>query len=489
MVIKDKEEYFLSYLEDTSNVRGSASILYIPESILELQAIIRDCFIKKIPLTCSAARTGTTAGCVPFEGAILSLEKINKIINIDPEHGVATVEAGLSLADLEKALNKLGLTLKAKPTEPLALVGGIVSTGASGTRSFRYGSIRNYIKRLEVFLSDGTLLNITRGKFFAKQRKFSFSLSKKNYLFPLPAYTMPYVKNQAGYFIKDNMDLIDLFIGSEGTLGVIAKVEISVQFLAEETFDGVVFFNKESDGFNFIERIRKILNPDNLYPTSLEFFDANSLNFIKYNYSHIPLFGCAVYFEQEAGHKNKDKLINIWADAIKYCSGSLDNIWFGDTPLARNKIYEFRHMLPQTINEFLRKYHQTKLSTDIAVPPDNFKEMYYFYKSIADGINVDYVNFGHIGENHLHFNFLPRTDSSHHKAQNILRKFAMKTVSLGGTISAEHGIGKIKRQYLEIMYGEKSIREMALLKKYFDPYFILGRDNIFRKDILEKGKI
>ena len=486
MVIKDKRSDILTYLEDTSNIKGNASSLYIPQNTEELKEIIKEASDKEITLTLQGARTGTTGGCVPLEGNIISTESLNKIIDINPRSKEVRLEPGVTLKDLENELNKLSLTFKAQPTESLAFIGGAVSTCASGTRGFRYGSIRNYIKELNVILANGSLIRIKRGEISAKRREFSFSLDDKDFNFNLPAYNMPSVKTQAGYFIKDNMDLIDLFIGSEGTLGAVTQLTISVQNISSEIFDMVVFFKKETDALLFVDKIHRMKQNHKLTPSSLEFFDNNSLNFLKVHYSNILPSHYAVYLEQEAENNDKDKLIDLWGEIIESCGASSDKVWFADTKSERKKIYEFRHKLPELINEFLRNKRQTKLSTDIAVPSRNFKAMYSFYKETAKDVGINYVNFGHIGENHLHFNFLPLNNAEHEKANLAILKFAKKAVSLGGTVSAEHGIGKIKKPLLEIMYNKRHIEEMAVLKKYFDPLCILGINNIFEKELLKR---
>ena len=486
MVIRNKKNDILAYLEDTSNIKGSASSLYIPRNPEELKEIIKEASDKKIALTLQGARTGTTGGCVPLEGSAISTEGLNRIIDINHKAKEARLEPGVTLKDLESELNKFGLSFKAQPTESLAFTGGAVSTCASGTRGFRYGSIRNYIKELSIILANGSLIRIKRGEISARKRKFSFSLDDKSFHFNLPAYNMPSVKTQAGYFIKDDMDLIDLFIGSEGTLGAVTELTISVQNVSSEIFDMVVFFKKEADALSFVDRIHEMKQNHKLTPSSLEFFDANALDFLKTNYSHILPSHYAVYFEQEAENNDKDKLIDLWSKIIESCGASPDKVWFADTKPERKKIYEFRHKLPQLINEFLRAKQQTKLSTDIAVPSGNFRAMYSFYKETAKDTGINYVNFGHIGENHLHFNFLPANDIEHKKANLAILRFAEKAVSLGGTVSAEHGIGKIKKHLLEIMYNKRHIEEMAMLKRYFDPLCILGIDNIFEKELLKK---
>lgn len=478
MIIKKEREEFLSYLEDTSLLKGEADTLFIPEGKEEVAEILRDCFTKGIPITCSGARTGTTGGCVPLEGAILSLERLNRLKDINTEAMIVSVEAGLSFQDLETECNKSGLSFRASPTETLAFIGGSVSTSASGVRGFGYGSIRNYIERIEVILADGRHLNIRRGEIFSQKREFSFSLDGMGFNLSLPTYNLPRVKTQAGYFVKDNMDLIDLFIGSEGTLGVIVEIDLALQPLSKNVFDAVVFFERELDCLNFVEDL-KGLKRDGFLPTSLEFFDSNSIEFLRRDYPHIPRCSSAVYFEVEIEGQGLEEVMTILAGTIESNGASLDRVWFGQTEKERRILYGFRHRLPQLINEFLREENLGKLSSDIAVPSNNFREMYRFYKEEARDCGVYFVNFGHIGENHLHFNFLPKDDEEYRKAKETILRFIKKAILLGGTVSAEHGIGKIKRPYLEMMYGKRHIEEMAALKRHLDKNCILGRNNIF----------
>jgi D-lactate dehydrogenase (cytochrome) len=136
------------------------------------------------------------------------------------------------------------------------------------------------------------------------------------------------------------------------------------------------------------------------------------------------------------------------------------------------------------MNEWFAKYKQRKVSTDMAVPDDSFAEMLNFYRDALRGGDLRYTIFGHIGDNHVHVNILPRDDDEAAKAWEIYRRFIRRAVELGGTISAEHGIGKLKREYLRELYGDAHLREMAALKQAFDRAGILGRGNMFAEELL-----
>lgn len=484
MIIKDKSEDLLTYLEDTSNIKGCASRLYIPQTKDELILAIKQCHKDKVPFTVSAGRTGTTGGSTPLDGVIVSCERLVQL-KIDSLSRSAYLEAGVSLDTLEKEANRQGLSLRASPTENLACIGGVIATCACGVRGFRYGSIRNYIKKIEVVLASGEILEIVRGKYKAKGRIFDFKAAGRRFKFSLCSYSMPAVKSQAGYYIADNMDLIDLFIGSEGTLGVILSCEVSLEELAGSIFDGIIFFPEEEEALKFTAKVKQLKKDKLMDPTSLEFFDRNSLDFLRGEYSFMPDDSCAVYFEQEAENsKQQDSLIDKWYELISQSGALGDNTIFADTLVAREKVFAFRHKLPQLINEFLRRKGQVKTATDIAVSDDKFLQMYAYYKDKAESSGLDYVNFGHIGQSHLHFNFLPKNDPQADQARKLIESFCRKAVLLSGTISAEHGIGKLKKPYLKLMYSASQIKEMATLKKYFDPDCLLNLDNIFDKELL-----
>ncbi|MCK4912528.1 MAG: FAD-binding oxidoreductase [Candidatus Omnitrophica bacterium] len=485
MIVHDGLENLLNYLEDTSNVKGNASLVYLPQDNREVLESFKDCFNKKISFTLSSGHTGTTGGCVPLEGAIISLENLNKIINIDQKEQIVHSQSGITLEDLEKEVNKFNLTLRASPTESLAFVGGAIATSASGVRGFGYGSIRKYVIGLEVALTTGEIINIKRDEIIAKGRCFDFEQEGRNFKFSIPSYQLPNVKSQAGYYAKDNMDLIDLFIGSEGTLGVIVSCELKLQKIPFNIFDGLIFFPQEIDALNFVEEVKELKRKGEIKPASLEFFDKNSLELLKNEYSFIPDSEAGVYFEQEVEDETSFELLLLrWQELIEGNKGLLDESIIADTPEQRKRVFDFRHKLPQMINEFLRNNNQVKVASDIAVPDDKFNQMYDFYKKIAKEARIRYVNFGHIGESHLHFNFLPSNDQENREAKEYLKKLCQRGVSLGGTVSAEHGIGKIKKPYLKIMYNETEIKEMTTVKKYFDPLCLLGLDNIFDKEML-----
>ena len=211
---------------------------------------------------------------------------------------------------------------------------------------------------------------------------------------------------------------------------------------------------------------------------SLEYFDNNSLEFLKKDFPGIPQNSFALYIEAESGI---DKMEEWGKIAEEF--GAID-VWVGEDEKNYQRLIDFRHRLPENINSYFKSIKSVKVSVDVAVPEEGFQVLYNFYREIMEKENLHMVLFGHIGENHLHFNMFPEDENERLKAYRIYEECIKKGLSLGGTVSAEHGIGKLKHRWLKMMYGEKGIREMAEIKKIFDPFCILGLNNIFPKDIL-----
>ncbi|MBK9156490.1 MAG: FAD-binding oxidoreductase [Chloracidobacterium sp.] len=262
MQVKTQPDDILNYLTDASNMPGGhAERLLVPETADEVAAILRDANEAGIPVTVSGARTGTVGGAVPFGGWVISLERLNAIKSIDKEGRRAVVEPGVVLADFAKAVEADGLFYPPDPTEWSCQIGGTVATNASGARSFKYGATREYIVGLTVVLADGDVLKIRRGEVFSggDGRIELSTASGRKIEANLPTYARPNVrKNVSGYFNERPMDAIDLFIGSEGTLGVIVEIELGLMAKPEGFFSGIVFFERHEDLLAFVDELRSL---------------------------------------------------------------------------------------------------------------------------------------------------------------------------------------------------------------------------------------
>jgi D-lactate dehydrogenase (cytochrome) len=468
-------------LGDASFIReGHADRVVLPESIDEVSEVLASANRDRVPVTVSGAGTGTVGGRVAFGGIVLATDKLNQIKSIVHEErgGFAVVEAGVVLADLQRAVDQEGLLYPPDPTERGCFVGGTVATNASGARTFKYGPTRNYIRRLKVVLASGEVLDLRRGDVHTDSEG-RIRIGKSTEV-KLPHYHMPSTrKNATGYFVAPGMDAIDLFIGSEGTLGVICEIEVRLLPKPAGLLSGVVFFENEADVLALVRDVRERVDA-----RAVEFFDNESLNFLRAKYPTIPANAVgAIFFEQETNESNEESVLNQWM-ALLDQHHALTDSWFATNEHDQAQLREFRHQLPVFMNEWFSHYKQRKVSTDMAVPDEAFPGLFRLYKDTLRSTGLRYTIFGHIGDNHVHVNILPRDDNEGARARELYVEFLKYAASVGGTLSAEHGVGKLKRDYLRLFYSDDQLREMATLKKTLDPNGILGRGNIFPEELL-----
>ncbi len=499
MQTKSQLDDLQNFLTDASNMQGGhAEKLFIPETTEEVATIVADASSSNTPVTISGARTGTVGGAIPFGGYVISLERLNKI-RIDKAARTATVGAGVILADLQKAVDAEGLFYPPDPTEWSCQIGGTVATNASGARSFKYGATREFVRRLKVVLADGDVVEVRRGETFADENgTVNIKTASGRLITTRPlTYERPYVrKNVSGYFNEQPLDAIDLFIGSEGTLGVIAEIELSLIKKPEGFFSGIVFFGNAADLLGFVENVRErsfilrgkppaTAGGTYIDSTLIEYFEGQALRFISEKFPDVPADAVgAIFFEQETTAENEDALLEQWNELLEKHHADLERSWFTTNEQDREKMRAFRHALPVSVNERVVKNKQRKVGTDMAVPDANFASFLRYYKETLDASGLDYVIFGHIGDCHLHANMLPKDADEAEKARHIYGRCVAQAIMLGGTVSAEHGIGKLKRKYLAAMMGERYLNEMAELKSVFDPNCILGRGNMFDESYL-----
>jgi D-lactate dehydrogenase (cytochrome) len=486
-------------LADASNLAGGhASRVVFPETAEEVADVLVAASREGVPVTVSGAGTGLVGGRVPFGGIVLATDKLRRIGEIvkDADGGRARAEAGVVLADFQRAVEARGLLYPPDPTERSCYLGATVATNSSGARTFKYGSTRRYIRRLQVALTTGDVLNLARGELYAEadgRLRIPLGGGRGSIEAQLPDYRMPQTrKHAAGYYVAQGMDAIDLFIGSEGTLGVVCEIEAALLAKPEGVLGGVVFFNDEENLLAFVRaaraaslETRKEDRRGALDARALEFFDAEALDFLREKFPLIPADAQgAIFFEQETTGETEERLLDAWLALLERHAAALDASWFATNERDGARLREFRHALPVLVNEWLARHGQRKVSTDMSVPDEAFPAMLNFYQETLRASRLQYVIFGHIGDNHVHVNILPRDDRQATQAREIYRQFIERAVAFGGTISAEHGVGKIKRDYLRTLYGDEALRQMAALKRAFDPACILGRGNMFAEEFL-----
>ncbi len=284
------------------------------------------------------------------------------------------------------------------------------------------------------------------------------------------------------------MDAIDLFIGSEGTLGVLTKIKLKLLTAPESVLSAVIFFNSEDDGLDFIESSRKesytsrkTNSANTIDALALEYFDKFALDFLRDDFPNIPLTAeSAVWFEQEVTKSAGEELTDLWIQLVEKYHGDLNNSWIAMNEKDKSKFIEFRHRISAKVNEFISLHNFRKLGTDFAVPDDELKNFYFQLKKDVTKAGLDYVIYGHFGNSHIHLNMLPKNPNEFETAKKLYYDMCISAIKSGGTFAAEHGVGKNKKELLYEMYGEKVIDEMFRIKKKFDPNLILGNGNIFK---------
>ncbi|MEI6758203.1 MAG: FAD-binding oxidoreductase [Chlorobium sp.] len=491
MIYKDDPASIKGFLEDTSNLKsGHTPGVFFPETVEELSDLLKESEKKQHRFTIAGNGTGTTGGRIPMGDYVISMQKLDRIgepTALDGGKGYMTVQAGALLGDVQKKAEASGWFYPPDPTEKLCFIGGTIANNSSGARSFKYGATRNHISRILVVLAQGDMLDLSRGTVMADENGlFRLNLPLAGQIeFRRPDYRMPTTsKHNAGYFSEEGMDLIDLFIGSEGTLGIIAEADLMLIPLPDTIISCLVYFQKIDDLFDFIGSLKD--PQQGALPRAIEFFDSNSLGFLATKYPEVPAKSeGAIYFELETTPESEETDLDTLFRRMELCNAMTDASWIALDRAEQAELREFRHALPLLVNDWISKQFESKISTDMAVPDGAFRELFDFYRSSCEHHGFVYIIFGHIGNAHVHLNILPRNREEFVAAKVLYREFVGKALTLGGTLSAEHGIGKLKTEYLVGMYQNSGIEEMVRVKKCLDPFLVLNRGNIVPAAYLE----
>lgn len=508
-------ERYADYLRDESRYGpGRADALYFPTTEEQVAEILSRAQAQGTPVTVAGARTGLVGGAVPEGGSVLAMERLNRFLGLrrDPTTGywLLRLQPGVSLAYLRTCLENKNLPglpphemaafradpqpyfYAPDPTETGAQLGGTVATNASGARGYKYGPTRQHVRALRVVLPTGEILALRRGQLQADAGgQVHLPLGTRKLALVLPHYTMPAVKNAAGFYCHPEMDPIDLFIGSEGTLGVITEVEIQLVPRPESFLSGLAFFPAEEAALAFVRAARTAAAVD---PCSLEFLDHPSLQLLSTYRQEVtsvtyppfpPGSRAAVFFEQGlSGRRAPEEVLAAWETLLREHASSLDQTWAGLDLTTLARLRAIRHALPEAANLIIARAKLTcpaiyKVSTDLAVPDAALETMFRAYRDTYRAFRLDYLIYGHISQNHLHTDLLPKDEAGLARAREAALAVTRLAVSLGGTVSAEHGIGKLKRHLLPLLYGEEGVAEMRALKRALDPAGILNRGCVF----------
>ncbi len=491
MIIKTEKDKIQNYVVDASNLRGNCDKVLIPETKQELIETIRKLYDDGIPYTISGAGTGLVGGRVPFEGVLISLEKFNRIIEINPTIRYVRLEAGVIHSDMEEAISEFNLFFPPNPTEKNSFIGGNIACNSSGSRTFKYGTVRDYVESLTIVLPWGEEIILTRNHDSVVNNIFEIKVPSGRVIhFELPKIAYPRLqKNSAGYYLRSGMDTLDLFVGSEGTIGTIVEASLRLLPKPDKVLGIIIFFDSLENALDFIEATReasyssfekKEVSDNTISARLIEYFDKNSLNLLWNEYRQIPLeSACAVWVEQEYINTDDSPLVQTWYEYILKFTKLADSTWVATTDAEHNKFREFRHRIPLRVFELVARSRFNKIGSDTAVPSDHFRKYYTNFINDLDKSGIQYFVWGHIGNSHLHANLIPQNERESRIANELYENYVRTAIELGGTFSAEHGTGKLKRKYLEMLYGKEAVAAMKNIKLLFDPKNLLGKEIMF----------
>ena len=504
-----------SYLEDAAHYPGGqAAGVVFPRTEAEVAAVLR-AFERVLPV---GAQSSVTGGATPRGEVVLSTSRMAQILR----RGVADVrvQPGLPLVTLKQDLSAEGRYYPPAPTYDGAFVGGTISTNASGAATFKYGSTRQWVTGLTVVLASGDVLDIERGAVTAHEAGyFEVDLPAGTVRVPVPTYRMPDVpKLSAGYFAAPGMDLIDLFIGSEGTLGVIVEATLGVVSPAPALCLALVPFASEARALDLVARLRtesqaawQSQDPRGLDVSAIEMLDGRCLRMLhedgadaKAGLSFPPDTEMAILIQLElpAGTTGDQAFEQVAAalepggDASplgRFCrildgAGALDHAEVavpGDRARAE-QFYAFREAAPEGVKHRVAVAQERvdpgiqKTAADMVVPFDRFGEMMAVYRAGYERRGLEYAIWGHVSDGNVHPNVVPRTLADVKAGQEAILEFGREAVARGGAPLSEHGVGRsaIKQALLRLLYGDEGIAQMRAVKRALDPGWKLSPGDV-----------
>ena len=469
--------------ESRMTAAGVASVAE-PSSVDELRQVLAWHASQGHAVTVSGARTGVAGGAVPETSThLVSVAKLRGVTAIDLTSTPATVRAlaGTTLRELQAALAEQarGFALPLDPTEAGASVGGMVATNAAGSRAYRFGATRDWVHALTVELASGRTLPLTRGVDRAEGDAVALADGDTRTAH-LPAIPKPHTKNSIGYGFSTGGDVLDLFIGSEGTLGVVSEVTFRLMPVTESRLAFLQCLASPAQAFDLVDAIRA---DEGLRTTALEFLDARSHELARETgkaevlrvLAQAPPGSCSLF--AEFGYDDDAQLESTIERVLTHVAavgGDESAGLAGVDEAVLKDIRAFRHAVPERINATIAERRQQhpalhKIATDMAVENQHLRWVYDLYSSRLTAAGLDHAIFGHVGNNHFHVNILPKDEDELVRAKTIYREFATALVARGGCVSAEHGIGRIKKAFLPAQYGEETLATMRAAKRWLDP--------------------
>lgn len=481
-----------SFLSDASFLPGGhAAGLVRPRS---------ECEVAGLLLTTAAvlpvgAQSSVTGGATPFGELVLSLQHFRSMMLEGDE---LRVGAGISLRELQAYLEERGRWLPGAPTYDGAQVGGVLSTNAAGATTFKYGSIRDRTVGLTVALASGQILELRRGQYRAHNEGYFDLLNSdgsSHLRVTLPTYVMPTVdKRSAGYFAAPHMDLIDLFIGAEGTLGVILEARLQTSAPRPRVGVALVRCPDETTALNLTDALRSLAlkrragHAEGLEVSAIEYMDDRCIELLKADQSDLRLgfqlqTGTLLLVQLELLAATETEDVERFVALLEQYQVSHDCLYAppGEARAA-SAMFALREAVPEGINaRFARAGREvdagiTKVGADMIVPFERLSEAMKAYRAAFTVAGVDYAIWGHASDGNMHPNMLPRSIEDVALAKRAVMDMGREIIALGGCPLAEHGVGRsvVKQALLQELYGSSGLQQMRVLKQTLDPRGVLS---------------
>ena len=493
------------FLEDAAHYPGGhAPAVVFPRDEAQLASVLQDA-AAVLPV---GAQSSLTGGATPRGEVVLSLSKLTVIA--EPASAHVTVQPGVTLTSLRCTLTEAGKAYPPVPTFEGATVGGIVSTNAAGATAFKYGTTRDWVRGLTIMLACGELLDLERDQVRAADGRFEIETSDGTITVPVPTYQMPDVpKRSAGYHAALEMDLIDLFIGSEGTLGVVTSVALDILPRHPEICLVLVALDGEPRAVRVASRLRdasietrRTRAPNGLDVVAIEHMDRRCLELLREDGADrrmrvtVPETAGVVLLAQVELHPGTTAA-QIYQEVGRAASAEAP-----DTPIVRlcrlldaeglleatelaapgdharaAELLAFREAAPEAVNRRVGIAKRTvddtieKTAADMIVPYPRFADSLSLFRDAFESRGLDYAIWGHLSDANLHPNLLPRTAQEVRLGQDAILACGREVIRLGGCPMAEHGVGRnpTKQALLRQLYGGTGIEQMRTVKRALDP--------------------
>lgn len=473
---------------------GFAAGVGFPKDEREVAALVAPA-ARVLPI---GAQSSLTGGATPRGDVVISTRALARIGR--PADGLVRVGTGVPLVELQRTLAASGLYYPPVPTFDGAFVGGTISTNAAGAATFKYGSARRWVEALRVVLSDGSLLDLRRGQVVASPDGW-FELERvsgETVRIPVPTYEMPDVpKLSAGYFAREGMDLVDLFVGSEGTLGVITEATLRVIPLPRRCAALVTCASSDQavalTAALRAEAASSWRGEGPLDVSAVEYIDHSAVRVLPdevFAQAGVPrprASAVLVLIQFEVPKDDEDALARLTA-VLESCEVEADPVLAlaGDDRRAA-RLYNLREAVPASLNAQIaitkarvdQGIHKT--AGDLIVPFDRLADSIALYRRVFEQFGLEYAIWGHMSDGNLHPNVVPRALDDVERGHDAITEMSRGVVAMGGAPLAEHGVGRsaLKQRLLRGLYGETGIVEMRAVKRALDPEWKLSPGVLF----------